>query len=37
VRVFEVGEALIQRVGNTHEQIRYRVKRRTGWGPSGTN
>src|SRR6266702_6157792 len=35
VRVFEVGEACIQSVGNEREQGRCRVKRGTGWGPSG--
>jgi hypothetical protein len=33
VRVFEVGEAVIQRVGNARKQKGWRVKRKTLWGP----
>jgi hypothetical protein len=33
----EAGEASIQSVGNEHESRDCRVKRGTGWGPSGNN
>ncbi|BCZ82097.1 hypothetical protein PTKU64_57720 [Paraburkholderia terrae] len=35
-RVREAGEAPVRSVGNAGKQIRCRVKRKTGWGPSGT-
>ena len=34
-RVHEAGEAYRESVGNAREQVRCRVKRGTGWGPSG--
>ncbi|CAG9249113.1 conserved hypothetical protein [Paraburkholderia caribensis] len=36
-RAREAGEALIQSVGNGRRSARCREKRRTSWGPSGTN
>ncbi|CAG9241415.1 hypothetical protein PCAR4_1050001 [Paraburkholderia caribensis] len=33
--MLEAGEASVRSVGNSREQNRWRVKRKTLWGPSG--